>query len=718
MTQAQEKSHSLWENISSRLLFSLSDKLKFALKVSLAMMLAYLIPMSQGWAQAQTAAITIMLIAAAGPVGESVSKGVKRVWGTIIGAVIGMTLIGIFPQERALYLLFLSLFVTFFLYLARAYKGDMTVFMLTSVTMMMVFKNGEVDDVFLYGIDRTYMTVLGIVIYMFIGIFLWPVKVQDDTLDIAGDLLSMQSEVYSRKDDQTRKREVLYAPLREKEKLLEQSVATSDAGERGLSIEQRNSLMLNIKEINEHLMLLSCEAKADFDARQRDYIENFDRVEDEIRKLLALLKSAIKEGREVAIPVQWQPVYDFGKIKLLTHLERAALASAASDMEKLHTALRHLAKKFNAIISPYPTHFKLSGSPNPSAFHWFDPEDMKGALISFLIFWTTTIFWIVVNPPAGFLVVTLATALSILTTFSPLKPSLLIVIFSLSFVFATVMYILVLPNLHYGWELGLFIFLYAFIGFYFISPKISIFFLLGIALLGINNPMDYNFNLFLMILFVFYLFLFVLLLFYYIPFSTKPEVLFLMMKNRFFHLSAKLLQQSGQMSLYGGTWWRKARAKQSRTQLAATVQKMQLWSGKIDTGYFDTVDEKDLAAFVKACESFAYLLQMAARRDIQMAQNPLVLSFWEENRAAALIDLLAYSAEGKSVEEERGQIREKMESQLKTFFAALKPDQYSEEEIVAFYETVFVYRNMWLAFFNCQELMKKLDFKALKRSRF
>ena len=85
--------------------FKFSDKLKFAIKVSLSLTLAYMIPMAMGWAQPNTAAITVMLIASVGGVSESVTKGIIRVIGTIIGASLGIALISLFPQERLLYLL-------------------------------------------------------------------------------------------------------------------------------------------------------------------------------------------------------------------------------------------------------------------------------------------------------------------------------------------------------------------------------------------------------------------------------------------------------------------------------------------------------------------------------------------------------------------------------------------------------------------------------------
>ena len=196
--------------ITALLSFSLSDKLKFAIKASLSMALAYLIPLSQGWAQPGTAATTVMLIAATGSVGDSVMKGALRVIGTVIGAAIGMALIGLFPQDRELYLLFASVIVTVLLYFARAYKGDMTVFLLSAVTLLMMFQNGEIDNVFIYGVDKTYMTILGIIIYTFIGIFLWPVNLKDTSVENAETLSTLQSELYIQRDGEKEERKVLY----------------------------------------------------------------------------------------------------------------------------------------------------------------------------------------------------------------------------------------------------------------------------------------------------------------------------------------------------------------------------------------------------------------------------------------------------------------------------------------------------------------------------
>lgn len=705
--------------------FTLSDKLKFSIKASLSMALAYLIPISQGWTQPQTAAITVLLISTAGPVGESITKGMHRVIGTVAGATIGMTLIGLFPQDRALYLLFLSIFVAITLYLVRAFKGDMTIFLITAVTMMMVFQNGEVDTVFTYGIDRTYMTIIGIAIYTFVGIFLWPVKVKDNTAEHASSLLDIQSELYQNRDGEKEDRKTLHQKLIAQEQLLQTTAGNDDAlGEMGLNLKQWNNLIQNSKSINEILTLLFLHDKEHFSDKYTMYVENYHKADEEILELFKALSLAWSENKEISVPKAWEPKYKFEKIEELNHIDRAVLSSTIIDIKKLHKKLRKLAEKLNAMINPLPTKFTLEDIPKPSNFLWFDIEDIKGTLISFLIFWFATFVWIFVNPPAGFMIVTLATALSVLTTFSPLKPSILIFVFSIAFAFATLMYVLVLPNLHYGWELGLFIFFYAFIGFHLINPKISLFFLIGMATLMIDNTMYYNFNLFLMILFIFYFFLFILLLFYYVPFSTKPEHLFLTMKKRFFKLSQKLLQRSNNLTDHRGTFSGGLAAKYSEMHLMSTVKKMQLWASQIDTKYFDTVDQKVLLGFSKECETFAYLLQMMYRRDIQMKDNTLIKAFRKKYKGMNLTDLLGEYASGKDVKDIAEILRDEkqlvllIEERMKDFLNTVKFSNHNENEIFEFYENISLRRNVWLTLFNCQKMMEEIDFKALEMNRF
>ena len=398
------------------------QKLKFSLKVSISLTLAYMIPMAMGWNQPNTAAMTVMLIAGAGGVSDSLSKGMLRIVGTVVGAILGMLLIALFPQERILYLLSMSLLLSIITYLYYAYQGDSTALMLSAVMIMVIFLQGP-ENAFLYGIDRTYMTLFGILIYTAVGMFLWPVKEKKD-----------------------------------------------------------------------------------------------------------MINDALK-GR---------------------------------------------------------------------MFIWLDPEYFKATLQLFVIFWSSVAYWIYFNPPGGFLVVMLATLLGLLTTFSPLKPIILVVLFSFGFIFATLSYVFILPNLVYGWELALFIFTYTFLAFYVINQKLTIFFLLGMFVLGIGNEMNYNFAVFLSILLAFYMFLVILMIFYNFPFSSRPEHLFSLMKERFLKHSQALALLSSQPS----SWWKELQIRYHQEHLKITTDKMQVWGSKIDTKYFNLNTSENIMAFSKACKEY------------------------------------------------------------------------------------------------------------------
>ena len=717
-----EKQQTLLEKLTSLLSFSLSDKMKFSIKASLSMALAYLIPLSQGWAQASTAAITIMLIAAMGSVSESVLKGAMRVAGTIIGAIIGMTLIALFPQDRIYFLIALSVIVAIPLYLVRAYKGDPSIFMLTAMTMMMVFKNGEVDDVFIFGLDKTYMTIFGIMVYTMVGIFIWPVSIEDTTTQNALKLSGAQEQLFLNRDSVKEERTKSLTALIETEAQLEKS--TMDTGTASIDMQQWQSIIINYKNINAHLTLLSLHDKEAYVDNLSDYIANYKGLENEVSLLFKALAHSWENQEEITIPEAWTPEYQTEKIKGLSHLERASLITTIQDMTKLHEELRTLAIKLNRIHSPLPTYFDKEEHVDSGRFLWGDVEHLKGMLVTFIIFWVATYFWITMNPVGGFMIVALATGLSVLTTFTPIKPSMLIVIFTISFIFATFMYIAVLPHLRYGWELGLFIFVYSFISFHLVNPKMTIFFLLGLFTLNISNTMYYDFGIFLLVLLMFYLFLILLHIFYYIPFSTKPEHLFIQVKNRFFMLSKFMLelgrdQQGGRASL-----WATYKAKYSAIHLMSTVKKMQLWADKIDVKYFTTIEKEKLLAFTKECEKFSYLVELLYHKDLAVKNNPLIQSLRKDYTLPYLSDLLGEYAKGKKVEEmdnfwdDKDQIIQRVEESLSKMLDKIDFEAYSRKDIAQLYESISLRKNVWLSLFDCQDMMKALDFNILKQSRF
>jgi len=610
------------------------EKFKFAVKAALSIALAFLIPFSQGWNQATTAATTIMLIAAMGSLGDSVTKGLLRVIGTVIGAIIGMSLIALFPQERMLYLLFASVIVTIILYFARAYQGDTTIFVLSGITIMTLFQNGEVDNVFLYGIDKTFMTIFGIAVYTFVGLFLWPVHMKDQSAQHAKTLTRTQHTFYqSLQKEPAKEQQEIYNTLLQEEQQLQATVGKTQnaASERGFSTHEWREIVESYRTIDETLLRLYTL----YEGTQAPYtpkIPQIERLSLEVESLFVRIEEAWSKQHPQPLPQACQIEYDPLSLHTDDPLKIAAATTTLQTLCELHTHLRNLLKKLNAIHDPLPASFPYEyRQTQDQRFLWGDIEHLKATLVTFLIFWGGTLLWIYLNPPGGFMVVSLAVGLSVITAFTPVKPSLLMLLFSFAFIFAALMYVAVLPQLQYGWQLGIFLFVYAFIGFYFFTPELSIFFLMGMLTLGLSDTPFYSFDIFLMTLLMFYAFLSLLLLFYYIPFSTRPERLFLLLQERLYTIMRKLTRTLYAHPQKKQHFLSRLAVQYYRSHLISTVQKMKLWAEQIDEKYFSPLEKEALLAWVLHAERIAYRLEMLLRREAKERENPMIQTLLQKN---------------------------------------------------------------------------------------
>src|SRR5262245_4702779 len=94
----------------------LSDRVKTAVKTALAVVLAYGVALSMDWGNAYWAAFTVAFCSLS-TVGESLNKGMLRLSGTFFGGVAAITLIALFPQNRWLFLIGMSIFTGFCTYM-------------------------------------------------------------------------------------------------------------------------------------------------------------------------------------------------------------------------------------------------------------------------------------------------------------------------------------------------------------------------------------------------------------------------------------------------------------------------------------------------------------------------------------------------------------------------------------------------------------------------
>jgi len=697
-----------------------SPPTRYAIKTALSLTLAYLLPMAMGWPQPQTAATTVMLIAATGMVSESLQKGVLRVLGTVAGAIIGLSLIALFPQDRLLYLLAASLVVTFVIYLYGVYQGDSTVFMLTAVVTLMVFNGGDAEGAFIYGIDRAFMTAFGVVVYTVVASLLWPVRVADNTrmlAKVAGQ--SMHDAFLKLVSDSRQDSEQALAKLLAAQEEFQNHFAAVRQDAEGVKryLTEWSAASACLARI-EAALVPALRDQPDATVDFRRFISNYDQIvaniEDMFRNVELGWSGEASASKITTIAAEFED----GRIAKLPHRDIAQIATRADCLQEIQRNLEEILAALSSIVFDQPG-FKATtlteGRPN---FQWLDRESLFTGIRAFVTFWIACAVWINFNPPGGFMFVTLCTILIPLVSYTPVTPRLLFILFTFGFIFAVPAYVFLLPQMTHWLELGLFLFSYAFIGFYVFKGPVAIFFLLGLFTLGIQNTMSYNFAVIMSIILMFYMVCAMLIISVNFPFTSNRARLYAGLRERFFSNCASIIAGLRSESMVG-----RLLVKTRLDVGDALVTKMRGWGPMIDNNYHHRCTTESINSFTAACDVLQGELRAARNRLMAAGNNPLVrrairqsdgsiqsalclaLGDGSEDTATALFEHAASEAQAA---------KKRLDHLLREADIA----QYSNKELADFYVFLNLHVSLYRSLVACKEASSKLDWQQLQGHQF
>ena len=698
-----------------------SAKTRFAIKTAISLTLAYMLPMALGWPQPQTAATTVMLIAATGMASESLQKGVLRVMGTVLGAVLGLSLIALFPQDRMLYLFCVSVLVAGLLYLYNAYQGDSTVFMLAAVVLMMVFNGGDADGAFLYGVDRTLLTAFGVLVYTVVASLLWPVKVQDNTRALAAAASMAHSQAFSALRSPGEEQTKTVAELLTKnEQFQAHFVSVRNDAEQILNYQAEWDAVASSFENLDEILVPALQTNKLESSDYKKHILNYDAVLENIAGMFTGIQNGW-DGQAEPGQLEFMALdYQTSRLSEQSHIEVAAVVSHADLLIKLQKVLLQLWRATNSLLFDKGGFIAAEEFRGKPSFVWLDRENFKTAIRVFISFWLAVAIWIQFNPPGGFMFVTLSTALVVLVSYTPVSPKLLYILFTLGFMFAVPAYIFLLPQMTHWIELAAFLFTYAFIGFYVFAGPVSIFFLLGLMTLGIQNTMNYNFNVLLILILLFYMVCTSLLVSVYFPFTSKPQKLYVSFRRRFFTACEKMMAQGSSKGHYG-----KHKILQIRLSVAtALTAKMRQWGPMIDSVYFPANPPEKISSFNLACTVLLEQLKILARQDRVFGKNRLrVLARTKANNKmlARLCSSLANPAHRAHIASTFDEVITEAgstEARLRDFLGGDYLKIYDRNELTEFYLYINLQASILVGIIQCRDALEALDWEQLQGEKF
>ncbi|CAH0992617.1 hypothetical protein SIN8267_02750 [Sinobacterium norvegicum] len=712
MTAAQWR-----EGINSLFGGYLSAKAKFAIKVSLSLTLAYIIPMAFGWSQPSTAAITVMLIVATGGMRESLMKGTYRVIGTIIGMIVGVGLIVLLSSHTGIYFFSVSVVIATIFYIYRCCQGDNTVFMLTGVMVMMSYNGGDFDGSLLYGIERAFMTIFGIVIYTLVGSFIWPAKatvdIRQTVTELSADYCQLFSTLRQPALAEQAKQELAAVVIKTESLQQQYIVMQSDAGESGAYRKHWQMIVQHYHDLSARLtnaMQLSHQQQTNID----EYVGGYQGLLDMMASQLSAINASWQGGEQhitAAITLQG----DEQRLQSLGHLDAAQLIGRGDWMQSFSQLLLSLNQVVVALNTDSDD-FEYRPNSKPASFIWLDRESFKLGAMAFITFWFAHALWFFYNPPGGYSFVTFATMFVPLVGFTPVKPKLLYILFTFAFLFAGFAYVFILPNLSHWIELFIFIFIYAFAGFYLLQGPVAIFFLLGLFVLGIDNQMQYNFAVILTVMLMFYLAITVLLITVYFPFNSKPEYLYRNMRRRFFSAVTTVLAYQGQ-SL---SFVQRQHLGYAAFACVRLCGQMKSWGGLIDYGYFSGIDKAGIDQLNESVSVLSGRIQLLMERRQSFNKNPLIELVRQAQKEGFLVDFSTQlmTSEGSAIVADSNQIWQNYEQKITLLLASIDMSQYSKQQIAEFYLGINLYKNIMGSLIQCDQRMADIDWSALKQSRF
>ena len=412
------------------------------------------------WSQPYQGPIAIMVIASAGPLRESLGKGVMRVLGTVIGAALGLLFLALFPQDQTLYFLALTLTGGVIVYLYHAWQGDKSFWLIMLMVMVLLYNYGYVDDRLIYALDRSWSTAFGIFVYAMINLYLWPEKEMESRVARVRESARSWRESFGvLMQERTEEAGAILGPLRRAEKALERSLrigTTEYPGGIAFDRHRWSALWGGIVETDRHLERLALMEWGRYRERVEQLLPESRQLCREIGEMMAAFEAFWNDPKSPRIPPERGLRFTPGSLEDYAAVDRAQILSLAEEIEALHRTLRDLLQRLATIVSPEPDPIDFgTRHRTPRRFHWGDPHDLKAALVGMLVFWAGLGFWYLMPNDLGYMVPAMAFAMGLIVLFTPLNPMALILIYSLSFLVSFLTFVFVLPMLHTWWELGL-----------------------------------------------------------------------------------------------------------------------------------------------------------------------------------------------------------------------------------------------------------------------
>jgi uncharacterized membrane protein YccC len=599
---------------------ALSQSAKESIKTALAMTIAYGVALQMGWERPYWAGFAVAFVSLA-TVGQSLNKATLRLVGTVVGAIMALTLIGLFAQQRWLFMLFLSVWLGLCTYMNTGNRHQYFWFVAGFVSVIIAADGGASANPFPIAMLRLQQTGLGVLAYSLVAILLWPHHSKKDLEATARGQAATQWKLFCASmqllknagDDATVK------SLRPEEitggarlaVLLDAATADSE-DVRELEQAWRNyqraagELAETMQRWRENFAELQTLPLKQLLPGLDDFAQELDRRFSGMASMME--HEVVQEGcTDIALD------FDSAALRAQSHFHRAALRVAQHHMLRIEELTRVMFANISAINgfrTPEVSRADPLGAPPARAI---DPDRLLAAGKIMLIMWLAFFAVVYIGDfPGGLGFISMCGPIAIVLVSTPQLPvSSLFKPVAAGISFAGVLYIFLMPQLSSFTGLGLMIFAATFlICYHYASPQQALGRAFGLAMfvviISVSNQQSYNFLSVANTALMFPLMFLLISIVAYIPYSSRPERALLRLLRRYFHSAEFLLLQSATANK---TTLQARREDFHRQELATLPTKLNGWAAHADPVALGASSVEQLPALVNSLQALTYRLQ-------------------------------------------------------------------------------------------------------------
>ena len=719
----------------------LSTRSKEAIKTALAMTIAYGIALSMDWDKPYWAGFAVAFTSLA-TVGQSFNKAALRMLGTLVTTVVALIFIALFAQDRWLFMLFLSLYVGFCTYMMGGAKHQYFWHVCGFVCVIICMDAGPNSiNAFEIAILRAQETGLGILVYSLISILIWPISSGADFEATVCKLASIQKQLYRSCLDLMSGQGV----AEEARALRTQAVQEQARFDQLLSAAETDTYEVwEVRQQWGHYQSQAAELTETMERWRESFAEvkalDLSRLLPNLTPFSAELDERLAQiGRMLAKqPPERQPAamdlaLDTAEVGALSHFHKAALAVTRSRLQHLELLTRSLFDSLSDIKEFGQSITEADAAPLPRVGFVPDLDRMVGAVRVILTMWLAYLALIYVDGmPGGPGFVNMAVPFAMaLATMPQASVSLLFVPATVSVLFGGLVHIFVMPQLSSFIGLGLLIFGVTFaICYLFSAPRQVLGRILGLAmfvtLAAISNEQTYSFLKVANTALMFALLFLILAITAHVPFSLRPERVFLRLLGRFFR-SCEYLMSTMRWDLEREVTrldrWRDAFHAR---EVSTLPRKLGAWAPHLDIKALPGTTPQQVQAVVTSLQGLTYRIQeLLEERGNPQAQF-LVQELQADIRAWRLRvqEILQRLSEDPAAGEREtfrtrlAEIMGHLEERIKETLDKAQEGQLSDQDGGNFYRLLGAYRGVSEALVNYAGSADTIDWGQWEEARF